>query len=113
MRCPALYSKTGNGRLMFTSIEGLLGRRARSAGSMHLSLADLDQALARAGLATSLREALEQLDGPIRDITREWTALNERWQEVFETRNNAQLRAFCADSASRGLVKRLADGDPE
>jgi len=58
-------------------------------------------------------EALEQLDGPIRDITREWAALNERWQEVFETRNNAQLRAFCADSASRGLVKRLADGDPE
>ena len=32
---------------------------------------------------------------------------------MFERSNNAQLRAFCADSASRGLVKRLADGDPE
>ena len=31
------------------ALEGLLGRRARSAGSMQLSLADLDQALARAG----------------------------------------------------------------
>jgi hypothetical protein len=82
------------------ALEGLLGRRARSAGSMQLSLSDLEQALSRAGLATSLREALEQLDGPIRDIVRQRAALNERWQAVFETSNNAQLRAFCANPTS-------------
>jgi uncharacterized protein (TIGR02679 family) len=95
------------------ALEGLLGRKPRSAGSMQLSLAELDQALARAGLAMSLREALEQLDGPIREIVRERTELNERWQEVFEACGNAQLSAFYTHSASRGLVKRLAGGDPE
>src|SRR3974390_2524856 len=49
------------------ALAGLLGRRTLAAGSMRIRRSELDGALARAGIAGTLREALEFLDGPLSD----------------------------------------------
>ncbi len=93
------------------ALEGLLGRPLRQAASMRLAIDELDRALARAGLATSLRAALERLDGPIRELAAERAEREAAWQAVFTECSHARLRQLVARSAARGLVKRLAAGD--
>lgn len=95
------------------ALEGLLGRRTRRAGSIQLSMAELDEALARAGLASSLRDGLEQLDGPIRDLALERANRAARWDAAFNACTFPRLADLIAQNAGRGLVKRLAHGDPE
>ncbi|MFC3654794.1 TIGR02679 domain-containing protein [Xanthomonas hyacinthi] len=60
----------------------LSGKPSRLARSMRLDIADLDARLRAAGLADSLRDALERLEGPIaaqakrrRELQSRWTAL--------------------------------------
>jgi uncharacterized protein (TIGR02679 family) len=79
---------------------------------MLLSLAEVNEALSRAGIAPSLREALEQLGGPIRDIARERAEGERRWDAVFAAPGCAALARITTQSAGRGLLKRLARGDP-
>ncbi|WP_043769169.1 TIGR02679 family protein [Algiphilus aromaticivorans] len=93
-----------------SAMEGLLGRPARTASSMRLSLSALDEALARAGLATDLRSALEALDGPLIDPAAQRLAEERLWQKAFETVVQPQLRSLCASAKGRRLIKRLADG---
>lgn len=95
------------------ALEVLLGRRARLASSMTLSLSEIDAALTRAGLADCLRQALEQLDGPIRELAAERDATASRWENVLGVEVDARLAPLLHDSAGRGLVKRLAGGDPQ
>lgn len=94
------------------ALEGLLGRPPRSADSMRVELAELDRVLARAGLAPSLREALEALDGPIRDLAAERTEHAARWASVLAQIREPRLAALAAASAGRGLLKRLAANEP-
>ncbi len=94
------------------ALEGLLGRRARNSSSMQISMTELSEALARAGVASSLLDALEQLDGPIRDIARERADRVARWDAAFAACGTAPLSFLVAQSAGRGLVKRLAGADP-
>jgi uncharacterized protein (TIGR02679 family) len=94
------------------TLTGLLGRRTRDASSMRIALAELDDALARAGLAQTLRHALELLDGPIPDLL---AARNEReraWASALGDLAEPRLKALVALPASRGLIKRLAGGEP-
>src|SRR5580693_3662591 len=49
------------------ALAGLLGRRTLAAGSMRLRRSEIDTALAHAGIASTLRDALEFLDGPVSD----------------------------------------------
>jgi len=95
------------------ALEGLLGRRSRNSNSMQISLTELNQAFARAGLASSLRDALEQLDGPIRDIAAERVDRAARWGAAFSACGAAPLSLLVAQATGRGLVKRLAGADPE
>lgn len=95
------------------ALEGLLGRRARRSGSMQLSMTELNAALARAGLASSLRDALEQLDGPIRDIAGERADRAARWDAAFASCKTAPVSALVGQSAGRGLVKRLSGANPD
>ncbi|MBY8965959.1 TIGR02679 family protein [Algiphilus sp. NNCM1] len=94
------------------ALSGLLGRRARPASSMRLSLSALDEALARSGLAGSLREALETLDGPLVDASAQRAAEAQRWQAIFDAVGDPRLKALCAGTQGRGLIRRLA-GSPE
>lgn len=95
------------------ALEGLLGRRPRNAESMLLSVAEVDDALGRAGIAPSLREALELLDGPIPDTARLRAEREQQWDAVFAAPGCAALARLSGESAGRALVKRLARDDPE
>jgi uncharacterized protein (TIGR02679 family) len=95
------------------ALEGLLARRMRDARSIRLSIAELDAALARAGLAASLRDALAELDGPIHERAAERAERAARWEAVFASCTRAELRALAETSAGRALAKRLAANDPD
>jgi uncharacterized protein (TIGR02679 family) len=94
------------------ALEGLLGRGPRQADSMKLSLAELDAAVQRAGLAADFRAALEVLDGVIVDRRAARVASARAWDSVFETVNDARLAALLSGAQGRGLVKRLTQSKP-
>jgi len=86
----------------------LTGRSARPAHSMTLDIVELDAKLAAAGLADSLRDALERLDGPIvaraqlrRELEAQWSAL------AISIPACPALRAWLDTPAAPTLLKRL------
>lgn len=90
------------------ALSGLLGRRQRVAASMTLNVQELDAALCHAGLAASLREALERLDGPIVDRAAERTALQAQWEALRGGAWGEPLCRWLEDARSLALLKRLA-----
>lgn len=95
------------------ALAALAGRPARRTASMLLDLRAIDAALARAGLAASLREALEALDGPIVDRAAARLRLQTRWQDVVQACVHPGLRAVLQSARGLGLLKRLSAGRPE
>ncbi|MFT3721804.1 TIGR02679 family protein [Pseudorhodoferax sp.] len=112
---------TDGGRLLLDRLQAheqealalLSGRPARPARSLRLDLADLQARLQAAGLADSLRAALERLDGPIADATAERAAAQAAWAAV-QTRpgRDPRLGAWLQAATGLGLLKRLARQDP-
>jgi uncharacterized protein (TIGR02679 family) len=94
------------------SLAGLLGRRPGTAGSMRLRHSELDAALQHAGIADSLRHALEFLDGPLSDRRADRAARQQSWDEAIAGTVEPRLGALLADVAGPALLKRLAGGDP-
>jgi uncharacterized protein (TIGR02679 family) len=75
------------------ALSGILGRRSGQGATMRIDIADLDAALRHAALADSLREALQQLDGPIADRSALQADARAQWEGM-------------------GLLKRVAGADP-
>ncbi|MGJ9420790.1 TIGR02679 family protein [Massilia sp. CMS3.1] len=90
------------------ALAGLLGRRPSDAGSMRFDIAELDALLRNAGLATSLRHALELLDGPVIDLAAARAEAARQWDAVRRMTSDPGLRAFLTDGRGLGLLKRLA-----
>jgi uncharacterized protein (TIGR02679 family) len=88
------------------ALEGLLGRAMTEGKSIRLRQSELDAAIARAGLASDLRNALEVLDGPLHDRKAERLARREAWRALLERTR------FELDPAALVLLKRCAGGDP-
>lgn len=95
------------------ALSGLLGRPALSAGSMRLRLADVDEALVRAGIAESLRSALEALDGAIHDRKAAGAAHDKAWAAMLESVTHTRLQALVIDPVGASLLKRFARRDAE
>ena len=95
------------------ALAGLLGRRAVAAGSMRLRRSELDAALKHAGIAASLRQALEFLDGPLSDRRADRASRQQSWHTAFSCIEEPRLVALVADVAGTALVKRLAGSDPQ
>ena len=93
------------------ALSGLLGRPALSAGSMRLRLADVDEALVRAGIAESLRSALEALDGAIHDRKAARTTHDKTWAAMLESVTDTRLQALVIDPVGGSLLKRFARRD--
>ncbi|WP_246795242.1 TIGR02679 family protein [Burkholderia perseverans] len=86
----------------------MTGRPARPARSMTLDIRQLDRALREAGLADSLRDALERLDGPIVDKTRQRLQLQARWAaEVDSVDACPLLQDWLKAPSAAPLLKRL------
>ena len=96
-----------------TALAALCGRPARSVRSMQIKVAEIDAALARVGLASSLRDALEQLDGPIIDTTAQRLQVRVQWQQLVEGCAHPALAAVLQTSVGLGLLKRLCASQPE
>ena len=95
------------------ALAALSGRPARHVRSMQINVAEIDAALTRAGLASSLRAALEQLDGPIIDTAAQRLHARSQWQQVIEGCTHPDLRSALQTSVGLGLLKRLCASQPE
>jgi uncharacterized protein (TIGR02679 family) len=94
------------------ALAGLTGRHPRFSGSLQIDLSDVDAALREAGVAASLRAALERLDGPIIHLATERDRVQTLWRGVVDGCNRSDLVSFLQAPAALGLVKRLSGGDP-
>lgn len=95
------------------ALAALAGRPTRHVRSMQIDVAEIDTALARAGLAISLRDALEQIDGPIIDQIAQRQRVRLQWQQVVEDCEHAGLCSVLQTPAGLGLLKRLCGSRPE
>lgn len=95
----------------YSALCQLTGRPSRIARSITLDITDLDARLRAAGLANSLQDALEQLDGPIVAKTRLRKTLSEQWSALTTSasaESSPILRAWFQNRAtSMPLLKRL------
>jgi len=94
------------------ALAALQGRPARFAPSMQVDVATIDRLLREAGVAATLRAALEALDGPIVDRLGERDAVQTRWRELVQACDHPALAAWLQAPAALGLLKRLAASEP-
>lgn len=117
--------REGGGRLTLSqaselerdAVERLIGRPPRRGKSLSVALEGLSHALARAGVASDLRHALEALDGPLVDAQTERDAARQRWDELLDAYHTDAKRLgvsdWLADLRRGGQLKRLAGGSEE
>src|SRR5437773_611940 len=96
-----------------SALAGLLGRPLRLASSMKLDSASLDAALRNAGIADSLRDALEQLDGPVINRAALHTALQRQWHNLSASCADPRLVTLMAEPNGLRLLKRLSRNNPD
>ena len=94
------------------ALAGLLGRPAMAANSMRLRRSELDEALARAGIASTLREALEVLDGPVHDRRAAQMARDSAWNATVSRVEDPRLASLLSTVVGTALIKRLSGSDP-
>lgn len=94
------------------ALAGLLGRRTLAADSMRMRRSELDAALAHAGIAATLREALEFLDGPLSDRRADRAAREQAWSAALSRPTEPRLVTLLTEAAGAALVKRLSGSDP-
>ena len=96
-----------------SALAGLMGRPARFSGSMQIDVNVIDAALSRAGVAKSLREALESIDGPIIHAETAQAELNAGWSKAISFATHLDFLRFLQAPSGSGLLKRLSNSDPE
>lgn len=92
-------------------LAGLLGRPQRYARSVQFDLALVDGNLQRSGVAPSLRDALERLDGPITHLATAHLRQEALWSAVVDGCTHPDLIRLLAVREGAGLLKRLARQD--
>jgi uncharacterized protein (TIGR02679 family) len=96
------------------AVERLIGRPPRRGKSLSVDLDAMSHALWRAGVAESLRDALEAIDGPLVDARAEREAERRRWAELiagYRPRADTNgLGEWLEPLQASGLLKRLARG---
>lgn len=92
------------------ALAALQGRPSRFAASMLVDVSAINTALRQAGVADSLRAALEQLDGSIVDRVAEREALQNQWRAIATDCKHPLLAPLLQTPSGLGLVKRLAVG---
>jgi uncharacterized protein (TIGR02679 family) len=95
------------------ALASLLGRSARFSGSIQVDVRAVDTALQRAGIAGSLREALERLDGPIVHTETARRNAEAPWSQVVSLCSHTALCELLHASGGLGLLKRLSGRDPD
>lgn len=90
----------------------LTGRPASAARSARIDIAQIDATLQTAGLCNSLRDALEQLDGPITKRAALRAASELAWSTTIQRPGRSlPLQDWLQTPAANALLKRLARQD--
>ncbi len=94
------------------TLAALQGTSLRFVASMRIDVAAIDVKLRDAGVAKSLRDALEQLDGPIVHRAAQREALELQWRQLCDASEQAPFAALLQTANGLGLLKRLAGQHP-
>lgn len=95
------------------ALASLVGRRGGVATSINIDVAEVDRALSEAGLAPSLRAALELLDGPIVHRETELSRIRDSWASVLAGCTHADLIVYLSSPVNFGVLKRLSSNQPD
>jgi uncharacterized protein (TIGR02679 family) len=96
----------------YVALASLMGRPPRQASSIQVDVARIDAVLSRAGVAPSLRAALEALDGAIVHLPTARAESSLRWAKVAESPRHPGLARLLQSAKGLGLLRRLARQDP-
>lgn len=92
----------------------LSGRPAKVTSSLRLDLAELQAQPQSAGIAGTLREALERLDGPITDFLAERAVTQAAWLAILSRPDRHPcLHGWLQSATAAGLLKRLSRQDAD
>ena len=92
----------------------LTGRPSRPSRSARVDVRQLDSALSEAGIAASLRAALELIDGPIVNRAAQRIGIQAQWDSVIrQARWHAALSDWAGSPAAIRLLKRLTRQNPD
>ena len=94
------------------ALASLLGRPLRYANSLQVDVRLVDAAFQNAGIATSLRDALVQLDGPITNLATTRLTLQALWSDVLSACAHRELIELLQAREGIGLLKRLSRQSP-
>lgn len=84
------------------------GAAPSDAGSLRFDIAELGARLRDAGLATSLRHALELFDGPLVDFAAASAEMARNWEGARALATDSRQADFLSDGRDLGLLKRRA-----
>jgi uncharacterized protein (TIGR02679 family) len=100
--------------LEYEAVALLVGLPARASQSVRIEIARLDAALSHAGIASSLRDALEMIDGPLVHLAAVKAETQARWAAVLAAGSaHPILQVWLGREGAVGALKRLARRDPE
>ncbi|WP_322052096.1 TIGR02679 family protein [Paraburkholderia bannensis] len=95
------------------TVVGMGGRASRSSDSARVDISQVDTLLRDAGIARSLREALEQLDGPIVSKRIANAAALAAWLAISQSpHHHEKMRNWLATATALPVLKRLSGGQP-
>jgi uncharacterized protein (TIGR02679 family) len=91
------------------ALASLQGTAATASSSMRVDVAAIDDALKRAAVAGSLREALVLLDGPIIDRAAERCASEIQWQVVVDAARQGSLATLLQSAQGVSVLRRISN----
>lgn len=98
----------------YEAVALLVGLPARATQSVRIEIARFDTALSHAGIASSLRDALEMIDGPLVHRAAVKAETQVRWAAVLAAgADHPVVEAWLGSWGAVGALKRLARRDPE
>ncbi|WFU62339.1 TIGR02679 family protein [Bradyrhizobium brasilense] len=94
-------------------LASLLGRHVRHSSSLQVDVGQVDATFRDSGIAMSLRDALEIIDGPIANLAETRRASREMWSDVLDLCTHQALVELLRTPKGLGLLKRLSGSQPD
>jgi len=96
----------------YEALAQLQGMPARRASSILVDVIGIDAALRNAGIAPTLKDALEHLDGPIVHISTARIRTAMQWSEAVSTCAHDELNALIGTAPGLAMLKRISKQSP-
>ncbi|RZN07291.1 TIGR02679 family protein [Bradyrhizobium genosp. SA-3] len=94
-------------------LASLLGRHVRHSSSLQVDVGRVDATFRDSGIAMSLRDALEIIDGPIANLAETRRASKQMWSDVLDVCTHQALVELLRTPKGLGLLKRLSGSQPD